>query len=231
MQILKDASSAAIYGARAANGVVLITTKRGKIGAPQVKMSAYVGFSKLGKKIDALNTEQYKDLMKDLKAVSDVAPNIPESETRYVDWTDLFFGTGVNQNYQLSVANGTEKLQYFVSGGYSDEQGIVEKAHFNRYNFRANLDSEQTKWLKMALNFAYSHTGGQWVNESRSSLRAGSILSVVNTPPFMQKRNPYDPNEYDEQAYGARILNPLAANAADSNTNTDLADVASDAAL
>lgn len=54
--------------------------------------------------------------MKDLKAVSDVAPNIPESETRYVDWTDLFFGTGVNQNYQLSVANGTEKLQYFVSG-------------------------------------------------------------------------------------------------------------------
>lgn len=73
----------------------------------------------------------------------------------------------------------------------------------------------------MALNFAYSHTGGQWVNESRSSLRAGSILSVVNTPPFMQKRNPYDPNEYDEQAYGARILNPLAANAADSNTNTD----------
>ena len=66
----------------------MITTKRGKIGAPQVKMSAYVGFSKLGKKIDALNTEQYKDLMKDLKAVSDVAPNIPESETRYVDWTD-----------------------------------------------------------------------------------------------------------------------------------------------
>ena len=117
------------------------------------------------------------------------------------------------------MANGTEKL-YFVSS-YSDEQGIVEKAHFNRYNFRANLDSEQTKWLKMALNFAYSHTGGQWVNESRSSLRAGSILSVVNTPPFMQKRNPYDPNEYDEQAYGARILNPLAANAADSNTNTD----------
>ena len=221
MQILKDASSAAIYGARAANGVVLITTKRGKIGAPQVKMSAYVGFSKLGKKIDALNTEQYKDLMKDLKAVSDVAPNILENETRYVDWTDLFFGTGVNQNYQLSVANGTEKLQYFVSGGYSDEQGIVEKAHFNRYKFRANLDSEQTKWLKMALNFAYSHTGGQWVNESRSSLRAGSILSVVNTPPFMQKWNPYDPNEYDEQAYGARILNPLAANAADSNTNTD----------
>ena len=109
MQILKDASSAAIYGARAANGVVLITTKRGKIGAPQVKMSAYVGFSKLGKKIDALNTEQYKDLMKDLKAVSDVAPNIPESETRYVDWTDLFFGPICHRQLIVLIDTRTEE--------------------------------------------------------------------------------------------------------------------------
>lgn len=91
MQILKDASSAAIYGARAANGVVLITTKRGKIGAPQVKMSAYVGFSKLGKKIDALNTEQYKDLMKDLKAVSDVAPISPK--VKRAMWTGLIYSS------------------------------------------------------------------------------------------------------------------------------------------
>ena len=221
MQVLKDASSAAIYGARAANGVVLITTKRGVTGAPQVKFSSYIGVSKLGKKLDALNTEQYKDLMKDLKAVSDVAPNIPDSETRYVDWTDLFFRTGVNQNYQLSIANGTDKIQYFISGGYTDEQGIVKKAKFNRYNFRANLDSQQTKWLKMNLNFAYSHTGGQWVNDNSSAMRAGSILSVVNTPPFIQQWDQYNPNQYDEQAYGSRILNPLAANAADNTTNTD----------
>jgi len=221
MQVLKDASSAAIYGARAANGVVLITTKRGVAGSPKVKFSAYAGISKLGKKIDALDTEQYKELMKDLKKVSNVAPTIPEDEYRYIDWTDLFFRTGLNQNYQLSLQNGTEKLQYFISGGYTDEQGIVDKAHFKRYNFRANIDSQQTKWLNLSLNFSYANTNGQWIRESNSSLRSGSILSVINTPPFMQKWDPSNPNQYDEQAYGSRILNPLAANAADNVTSTD----------
>lgn len=221
MQVLKDASSAAIYGARAANGVVLITTKRGKVGNPQVKFSAYVGLSQLGKKIDALNTEEYKDLMKELKKYSNVAPTIPDSEKRYVDWTDMFFKTGLNQNYQLSVSNGTDKLRYFVSGGYTNEQGIIEKASFRRYNFRANIDNLHTKWLKMALNFAYTNTKGQEVNQSRSSMRAGSILSVINTPPFMQQWDNENPGQYDENAYGSRILNPLAANSADNITSAD----------
>lgn len=221
MQVLKDASSAAIYGARAANGVVLITTKRGKVGNPQVKFSAYVGLSQLGKKIDALNTEEYKDLMKELKKYSNVAPTIPDSEKRYVDWTDMFFKTGLNQNYQLSVSNGTDKLRYFVSGGYTNEQGIIEKANFRRYNFRANIDNQHTKWLKMALNFAYTNTKGQEVNQSRSSMRAGSILSVINTPPFMQQWDNENPGQYDENAYGSRILNPLAANSADNITSAD----------
>lgn len=221
MQVLKDASSAAIYGARAANGVVLITTKRGKVGNPQVKFSAYVGLSQLGKKIDALNTEEYKDLMKELKKYSNVAPTIPDSEKRYVDWTDMFFKTGLNQNYQLSVSNGTDKLQYFVSGGYTNEQGIIEKANFRRYNFRANIDNQHTKWLKMALNFAYTNTKGQEVNQSRSSMRAGSILSVINTPPFMQQWDNENPGQYDENAYGSRILNPLAANSADNISSAD----------
>ncbi len=221
MQILKDASSAAIYGARAANGVVLITTKRGVAGVPRVKFSAYAGFSTLGRRLDALNTEEYKELMADLKKVSNVAPTIPETEHRYTDWTELFFKTGVEQNYQLSLQNGSDKLQYFVSGGYSDQEGIVEKSHFKRYNFRANIDSKQTAWLDLSLNFSYSHTDGHWVRESSSSMRSGSILSVINTPPFMQKWDQNNANWYDEQAYGSRILNPLAANAADNETGTD----------
>ncbi len=221
IQVLKDASSAAIYGARAANGVVLITTKRGKAGEARVKLSAYAGVSKLGKKIDALNTEEYKDLMKDLKKVTSTVPNIPDDEYRYVDWTDAFFKTGINQNYQVSVANGSEKVQYLISGGYTDEDGIVRKAKFNRYNFRANIDSQQTSWLHMALNFSYSKTKGQWVNSNNSSLRSGSILSVINTPPFLQEWDPYNPGQYDEVAYGSRILNPLAANASDNVTSGD----------
>src|SRR3712207_6955464 len=90
--------------------------------------------------------------MADLKKVSNVAPSIPDTEHRYTDWTDLFFKTGLEQNYQLSLQNGSDRLQYFISGGYTDQEGIVEKSHFKRYNFRANLDSKQTKWLSLSLD-------------------------------------------------------------------------------
>lgn len=222
MQVLKDASSAAIYGARAANGVVLITTKRGKEGISKVSFSAYAGFSKLGRKIDALNTEQYKELMQELSAVTTAVPIIPESETRYTDWTDTFFKTGINQNYQLAVQNGSEKLKYYISGGYSDEKGIVEKSHYQRYNFRANIDGKQSDWLDLLLNVSYSNTKGNWVGESRSAMRGGSILSVINTPPYMQIWNPEVSGQYDEESYGSRILNPFAANASDNCTRTDI---------
>lgn len=215
MQVLKDASSAAIYGARAANGVVLITTKRGKEGGLSINFSTYTGFSKLGNKISALNTEQYKDFIKDLNKYTDAPITIPDSENRYTDWTNTFYGTGSNQNYQLSLAGGTEKLRYFVSGGFLEEQGIVKKSSFDRTNFRANIDSSPTEWLKMGMNFAYSQSSGQSVYENRSSMRAGSILSVVNTPPYMQIWSEDNPKQYDEFAYGSRILSPFAANAAD----------------
>ncbi|WP_242034380.1 TonB-dependent receptor [Dysgonomonas sp. BGC7] len=221
MQILKDASSAAIYGARAANGVVLITTKRAQTGETRVNVSTYTGFSKLGRKINALNTEEYKELMGELKKVTNTVPNIPSDEYNYVDWTDAFFRTGIDQNYQASVSKGSEKIQYMVSGGYASQSGIVRKAKFDRYNFRANIDSQQTSWLNMALNFSYSKTKGQWVRTNSSSMRSGSILSVINTPPFMQEWDPENPGQYDENAYGSQILNPLAANAADNITSTD----------
>ena len=128
----------------------------------------------------------------------------------------------MNQNYQVSLSKGTENIKYFVSGGYSDEKGIVEKSRYNRYNFRANIDSKQTDWLNISLNFSYAKTKGQWINSNSSSLRAGSILSVLNTPPFMQEWDQNNPGQYDESAYGARILNPLAANAADNITSTDM---------
>lgn len=223
MQVLKDASSAAIYGARAANGVVLITTKRGSEGKAVVKLNTYAGFSKLGKKINSLNTEEYKDLMREMKKYTNTVPTIPEDEHRYTDWTDKFFGTGVDQNYQLSVASGSKNIKYLVSAGYTDQQGIVKKAQFDRYNFRANVDSKQTSWLDMALNFSYSKTKGQWVGEGSSSMRGGSILSVINTPPFMQEwsSTPGKEGQYDEDAYGMRIPNPLAINAPDNITSTD----------
>ncbi len=221
MQVLKDASSSAIYGARAANGVVLITTKRGDANITSVKFNSFVGISRLGRKIDALNTQQYRDLMTELAMVTYTVPTIPESENRYTDWTDKLFGTGVSQNYQLSIASGSDRIRYYLSAGHTSEKGIVNKAYFRRTNFRTNVDGDLFKWLTASVNVGYSHNTGRTVYESRSSMRAGSILSAVNTPPFMQEWDPNDPTIYDEDAYGSRILNPLAANAADMTNMAD----------
>lgn len=221
IQVLKDASSSAIYGARAANGVVLITTKRGSVNQVELRFNGYAGISKLGKKIEALNTEEYKVLMKELAKTTVTVPTIPDSENRYTDWTDELFKTGVTQNYQLSLRNGNEKLRYFISLGHSNEKGIVNKAFFRRNNFRANIDSDMFKWLSISFNAAYSYNKGRSVYESRSAMRAGSILAAVNTPPFMQVWDRNDPSIYDEDAYGARISNPIGANAADMTNSTD----------
>ncbi|MDD3900860.1 MAG: TonB-dependent receptor plug domain-containing protein, partial [Dysgonamonadaceae bacterium] len=112
MQILKDASSAAIYGSRASNGVVLITTKQGNAGQSKISFNSYLGISKVIKQMKSLNVEQYKELMDDLGAVI-----LPEGLKDQTDWFSEAFRNGINQNYQVSITSGNDKLRYFLSGG------------------------------------------------------------------------------------------------------------------
>lgn len=140
MQILKDASSAAIYGSRAANGVVLITTKAGEKGDPKVSFTAQFGVSKVANRIESLNTADYKDLMDEIGIIS-----LPDGLTDQTDWFDETYKTGTTQNYQVSVSQGTDKLRYFLSAGYQNEKGIIESSFYKRYNFRANIESEVRK--------------------------------------------------------------------------------------
>lgn len=129
MQILKDASSAAIYGSRAANGVVLITTKAGEKGDPKVSFTAQFGVSKVANRIESLNTADYKDLMDEIGIIS-----LPDGLTDQTDWFDETYKTGTTQNYQVSVSQGTDKLRYFLSAGYQNEKGIIESSFYKRYN-------------------------------------------------------------------------------------------------
>ena len=130
MQILKDASSAAIYGSRAANGVVLITTKQGKKSkGPQVSLNASVGLATVAKTYDVLNVAEYKELMDEMGLL-----NLPDGLMDETDWFDETYKTGISQNYQLSVSNASDKMRYYISGGYSDEQGILPVACNKRFN-------------------------------------------------------------------------------------------------
>ena len=143
IDVLKDAASAAIYGARAANGVIIVTTKRGKSGDAKVSYNGYTSFSQVRDKIEVLGVEQYIDIQSQLgRDVSQF------SGQPFVDWQDALFRTGLVQNHNVSVSGGTEKANYFISGGYMDQEGVELAQKFTRYSLKANSDIKVGKVLK-----------------------------------------------------------------------------------
>lgn len=205
MQILKDASSAAIYGSRAANGVILITTKAGEKGNAKITFNAQFGISKIANSMQSLNTEQYKDLMDEIGIIS-----LPEGLTDQTNWFDETYKTGNTQNYQISVSNGTEKLRYFISAGYQNEKGVIETSFYKRYNFRANIENDIRKWLRINANIAYSdYSSNGGGSMGTGANRGGVVLSVINTPTYAPIMDPEHPDQYYTNFYGANITSPL----------------------
>lgn len=187
MSVLKDASSSAIYGARAANGVVLITTKRGAENTPVVSLNTYFGASRLRKTIEVLSTKQYRNL------IDEISPgSLDPAATGYTDWSKETFGTGYNQSYQLSISGGSNKSRYFVSAGYLSDQGIVQPARFDRYSVRINLDNEVKPWLKIGTSLNVLKINTKDTPDNASSGRGGVIMSALNTPPFLHVYNQAD---------------------------------------
>ena len=219
MSILKDASSAAIYGSRAANGVVLITTKQGKVSrGPQINFSGYVGLSNVAKTYDVLNVEQYKDLMDEIGAVT-----LPDGLKDETDWFKETYQTGVSQNYQISVSNGNDKLRYYLGGGYTDEQGIIDVAYNKRYNFKASVDSDLFDWISVGTNMAYSSYKSNGIISGTGSNRAGVVLSVINTPTYAKVWDEENPDWYWTNFYGANLTTP-AENMARTENNYNQTD-------
>ncbi len=216
MTVLKDASSAAIYGARAANGVVLITTKRGAANAPVISYNTYYGISKLRKPIEVLNTEQYRTLMKEI-----TGKELDTTFRDYTNWSDLVFGTGYNQSHQLSVSGGDDKSKYFVSAGYLTEQGIVQPARFDRYSIRVNLDNQLKPWLKIGTNISVLSLKTKDTPDNASSGRGGVIMSTLNTPPFLHVFKNDSSGWYDPNPFQPSWENPIAYMDAPDQLETD----------
>ncbi len=204
MQVLKDASSQAIYGSRGANGVVMITTKSGEAGKSRITFSAYTGITKLSNKIDPLNVDQYRDLLDDMGSTI----SLPDDLTDQTDWYDETYQTAVTQNYQASVTDGNDKLNYFLSGGYTAEDGIIKVAFFKRYNFRADIENKLRKWLKIGANISYSDNTSNGIISGKGSNRGGVILSVINTPTYAPVWDPDSPDQYYTGFYGVNITSP-----------------------
>ena len=181
MQVLKDASSAAIYGSRAANGVVLITTKQGKRNEPKVSVNTYIGVSEIAKKIPSLNTQQYYELMNETKAV---ATATLAGLTDKTDWYKETFRAGFTQNTQLSVSNASDNTKYYLSAGHTKEDGIIRSSFFERYNVRLNLETKMRQWLTFETNLSYADYESNGIISGLGANRAGVVLSVINTPHY-----------------------------------------------
>ena len=205
MQILKDASSAAIYGSRAANGVVLITTKAGSKGDAKISFNAQYSINKVAKKIDVLNSAQYKELQDEIGLV-----NLPDDLPDLTDWHDETYTTGHTQNYQLAVSNGNDIMKYYISAGYQNEKGVLDVSYFKRFSFRTNVEGKIRKWLTVNANVSYSDyssNGGGAMGTGAN--RGGTILSVVNTPTYAPVWDSLNPGQYYNNFYGVgNITNP-----------------------
>jgi TonB-linked SusC/RagA family outer membrane protein len=162
IDILKDASAASIYGIRAANGVVIITTKRGKKDGVQVSLDLTNSIQSTPKKYDVLNAQQFSAMVKEITADPSQGSFTPLPEWNNpsslvsVDWQDALYRTGLKQNYNLGVRGGNEKVQTAFSAGYNDHKGIVLGSYFKRINLGLNLDYTIAKWLKSSTSAKYA---------------------------------------------------------------------------
>lgn len=214
MQILKDAASASIYGARASNGVVLITTKKGAAGRSTTTFNTYVGFTQLAKKIDVLNGEQYIQYMQDRgEAIS--------ADNANTDWQGETFGTGVNQNYQLAFSGGTDKSRYYLSLGYLGDKGMVNPASFKRYSARLNIDSKVNSWLTIGSNINFYRTNTLNAGDNASSGRGGIILSALNSPPNLGIYDADNPEQFSTNPFQASWETPLSYMSREEVTNNN----------
>lgn len=204
MEILKDASSTAIYGSRGSNGVILITTKQGSEGKAQVTFDASVGLSTVRKQYDLLNAYEYATALNDIRGSSTISAEDLEAYkngTKGINWTDLLTRTGITQDYRLAISGGNEKVKYLISGNVLDQEAITIMSDYKRYGIRANIDSEVKPWLTISakLNASSLHKhnegGANWLhvtNFSPTMELKDPETGVYNTDPYnMVGSNPY----------------------------------------
>ncbi|MGM9763210.1 MAG: SusC/RagA family TonB-linked outer membrane protein [Candidatus Cryptobacteroides sp.] len=188
MEILKDASATAIYGAQGANGVVLITTKRGKAGDAKISYDGMFAVSRQTRRLDMMNLRQYAEFYNDLASVGEISdPSEVYSDPSILgvgtNWQDAIFRTALQHQHQLSVQGGTEKVQYYVSGSYMDQQGTIIGSNFNRFSVRTNLDAQLKKWIKLGFSATYANTNDDLkLADSNQGLIYYSLVTRPDVP-------------------------------------------------
>lgn len=214
IDVLKDAASAAIYGSRGSNGVILITTKKGAKGKPKVNFNMYAGFSQLTKKIDVMDAYQLARYTKKVRDeawvqaggnANDPMDKRTNANYRYpdymipyiegkpgltnTDWQDEIYRNAAQQNYDISVSGGGDNMKYYISGNYTNQQGIIINSGMKRFSTRMNLSGNITQNLKFGLELNASETDNDLVKSESSWSREGIVITALMYEPNLPAYN------------------------------------------
>ena len=207
LDVLKDASATAIYGSRGANGVVMITTKRGTEGKGKLAVSANYSFQNATNVPSLLNAAHYAELSNDMMVNSGRNPNPewanPSELGAGTDWVDELLRTGVMQNYTVSYSGGNEKSHYYVSGGFLDQSGIVKSVNYRRFTFQSNSDAQVLKWLKFSNNITFSAD-----TKKSGSYNIGDALKALPIYPVKNEDGSWSGPDGNSEWYGS-TRNPI----------------------
>jgi TonB-dependent starch-binding outer membrane protein SusC len=222
IQILQGPSATAIYGSRATNGVILITTKRGKNGDIKINYNAQYNIQTPPKRVKVMTLPQYAQMQIEYKAIAGgtvreelLDPSILGSGT---DWQDELFNNAAMQKHQLSLSGGNSNTTYYMSGEYLDQQGVAEGSGFKRYGFRMNLDNKPREWINIGANLSFNQT-----NEKLTSSQENVIIRAIQLSPEVPVKNingTWGGGDVTNPAHQFSPVNPIAIAQLVTNTNT-----------
>lgn len=216
IEVLKDASATAIYGSRGSGGVILVTTKKGRVGKMTVEVNSSYSMQNVTKRLDLLNADQFAAYQKHIN------PGYVQGSAN-TDWQDLIYRSGNISVQQLSFSGGTDKINYYVSGNYFDQKGVVINSGFKRFSFISNINVQATDKLKLGFN-AYgnrSTKGGVQTQAGSGGVGGGDVISLAyRFAPDLGVQDDNDINTLNN--VGDAVDNPVAtANEIDDETKTD----------
>ncbi len=210
LDVLKDASATAIYGSRGANGVVMITTRKGVSGTAKLSVSVNAAFSNASKTMKLLDAAGYAALSNDMlsQAGHNTNPDwaAPSTLTQSTNWVDELLQTGVMQNYNVSYSGGTDKAHYYFSAGFLDQSGIVRNVNYRRFTFQSNNDVKLKSWLKLSNNLLFSAD-----IKNSGSYSMWDAMQALPTFPVKTDDGQWSGPSGNSEWYGS-VRNPIGVN-------------------
>lgn len=206
IEILKDGSATAIYGSRAANGVILITTKRGQQGQFRVNYNNWVGVAQVVKKFDLTNESEFIELANEMLVAGGSAPaaNPAGLDT---DWQSAVLRQGFQHDHNLNLSGATDQTNYYFSMGYGNQEGVSRPNAMERFTFRANVDQKATDWLSFGANASITRSQYNGQNTGSNSL-SGNIFSAIRQLPNTPIYDPEDPTGYNIDNLNRNLVGP-----------------------